>query len=169
MNGWPAICTSSRARRSPMPRARPLMWLPPSKLRRRRRPNLPSRTTLGAARHELERQDRQCASVGASHRFARRFGCGRVRREPANGAHPQAGRPQQSIRDAADSRVESQASPRAASQGHDWMRPRSRTLLMCCTTRRCWRRAANWMIPRFSYGASTGSSWKDCPRSRKLS
>ncbi len=69
-----------------------------------------------AARQELERQDRQCAALRTSHRFARRSGRGRIRREPANGAHPQAGRPQQSIRNAADSRVESQASARAASQ-----------------------------------------------------
>ncbi len=105
-------------------------------------------------------QDRQRASVRAVDRFAGRIGRRGVRREPAHGPHSQAGGTEQSLRHAADSRVESKAPADRTAQGYPPMRLRSPTLRTCSTIRRCWRRAASSMIRRSSFAASTGSSWK---------
>ncbi len=73
---------------------------------------------LGAARQDPSGQDRERARERPSHRFTGRAGRRRIRLELADVAHPQAGRPDQSIRHPADSRIEPQASAGRAAQKH---------------------------------------------------
>ena len=110
-NGWPDICTSSRASRSPTSRAPPPTWPPPSKPRRRPPPNPPIKETLERLGKTLARQDRERPASRPPHRFAGGAGRRRVRRELAHGTHPQAGRPEQSVCHPADSRIESRSIP----------------------------------------------------------
>ena len=113
----------------------------------------------GAARQGAGGQDRErAASARAPHRFAGRAGRGRVRHQPAHGPDLEAGGPEQSLRDAADSRVEPQASAGRAPEGHGG-RSRFRRSRPCAVRPGDARRGRrDSTIRRSSSSASTSSS-----------
>ena len=167
-NGSRAICTSSRARSS---RTSPSAAADVASAI-----ETPEKAAAESAYKEtVERLGKALLGKIASarrqrpaDRFAGGAGRGRIRHEPAHGPNLEAGRPEQSVRDAADSGVESEACAGRATQGHrrrGGASPISRT---CCTTRRCWPRAGSSMIRRFSFSASTSSSSRGSSAAPKI-